>query len=147
MPPKQNPKYPVPVPEDSGMVVPVQTYPYGFSLGPSVYEAAMATASFINNFRKMRTAGYIDGDKYYHCKANARSAQLGPYGYVTARILSDGREFTDNFKYKLKSEDNDAGADQEANYYGRKAGSLYPKADPGELCLTYRPPALPKKYW
>ncbi len=154
MPTNRNPKhnllYPVPLPPGSGLAVPV-SFP---TLTPDrgLYEAAVATASFLNNFRRMRRANWVDADKYYHCKANARSAQLGPHGRAVAKIISEGREISDRFKYKyIRKEKNDAELDQEANHFGRQAGSLYPRADlsavRGELCAGFRPPNFPKRLW
>ncbi len=109
---KKIPKCRVPVPTNSGQAV--QALFSNAPLGGSIYEAATATASFLNNFRRMRSANRVDADKYYHCKANAREAQLGPHGRVVAKIISEGREISDRFKYKyIRKEKNDAELDQE----------------------------------
>ncbi len=112
-----------------------------------VYEAAMATALFIKNFRMMKRAGYKGGDKYYHCKANAQATQLRPVAEATAKIISWDREVHDPAMNWFKGEENDSEADRFANQFGRDLGRSYPHTDAVKLCEPLRPVALPPKYW
>lgn len=123
-----------------------QSAPREPRLGP-LHQAAQAVAIFHINRRRMIDAAYKNGDKYYHCKANAAAAQLGRVGELTAIGLSNMREGYDPIKNLILRKENDSDADQEANRYGRSRAKIFPKGDPGRLCLKYRPPALPLKYW
>ncbi|MCL2162001.1 MAG: hypothetical protein FWH56_09010, partial [Betaproteobacteria bacterium] len=55
----------------------------------------LATGDFIRNYRDMREANTIGGDKYFHCKANCEASKRGAYGKWTAEKLSNGREWFD----------------------------------------------------
>ena len=77
----------------------------------------------------MKIANTKYADKYFHSKANCEASQLGDFGEITAKGISDLREFTVSFRNiiekKMTIEDSlkDIKEDQDANKYGRKQKS------------------------
>lgn len=101
-----------------------------------------ATKDFVKNYRDMRRDGTIDGDKYFHCKANCEASQRGNVGRGTAKALSNTREA---FNFIEGDPRSDRLADQEANRYGRVQGSSSNKSC-RQLCDRYRVKGINKKY-
>ena len=107
---------------------------------------------FIRNYNDMKEANTIGADKYFHSKANCEASQLGDFGEITAKGISDLREFTDSFKNvyikgmtKIESA-KDSADDEEANKYGRSQGRNNPNENCGDLVEIYRPNGLPIRY-
>lgn len=107
---------------------------------------------FIKNYNDMKIANTKYADKYFHSKANCEASQLGDFGEITAKGISDLREFTDSFRNiiekKMTIEDSlkDIKEDQGANKYGRKQGSDNPYDSCRNLVEIYRPNGLNDKY-
>jgi hypothetical protein len=102
-----------------------------------------AMGDFWRNYNDMRTANTINGDKYFHCKANCEAARRGPSGANAACRISDAREW---FDQNIKGDPASASAaDQAANAYGRGWGGN--TSLPCEVaCMPYRPNGLPPQY-
>ena len=100
----------------------------------------------------MKETNTIGADKYFHSKANCEASQLGDFGEITAKGISDLREFADSFKnvyIKGMTEIEsikDSADDEEANKYGRSQGKNNPNENCGDLVEIYRPNGLPEKY-
>jgi RHS repeat-associated protein len=114
----------------------------------SFYEKLKATLGsmedFARNYNDMRTANTIDGDKYFHCKANCEAAQRGTDGESTAKLIADTREWVDQ---NIKGDSARASdADQVANYSGRNAGAFNPTQSCVSLCARFRPNGLDPKF-
>ena len=94
----------------------------------------------------------IGADKYFHSKANCEASQLGDFGEITAKAISDLRELTDSFKnVHLKGmteaeSAKDSADDEKANKYGRNQGRNNLNENCGDLVEIYRPNGLPTKY-
>jgi RHS repeat-associated protein len=106
----------------------------------SVAGAIGSIGDFGRNYRDMRDANTIGGDKYFHCKANCESSKRGCSDL--AESISDAREWLDE---NVKGDPHDACmADQDANRHGRE------NARSGESCSStcnpYRPRGLPPGY-
>lgn len=103
--------------------------------------AIPAIGDFIRNYRDMRDANTIGGDKYFHCKANCEAAKRGKDGL--ACFISDAREWVDQ---NIKGDPASASAaDQAANQYGRTQGASSTQSC-DQVCQPYRPNGLPAKY-
>lgn len=107
---------------------------------------------FIKNYNDMKEANTKRADKYFHSKANCEASQLGNFGEITAKGISDLREFTDSFKNvyikgmtEVESA-KDSTDDKKANEYGRNQGRNYPNENCGNLVEIYRPNGLPTRY-
>lgn len=84
-------------------------------------EAAGAAGDFRRNYKDMRDANTIGGDKYFHCKANCEASSRGSTGQYVAEKISNAREITDQ---RIKGDPRSASeADQSANRQGRAGGS------------------------
>ena len=107
---------------------------------------------FIRNYNDMKEANTIGADKYFHSKANCEASQLGDFGEITAKAISDLRELTDSFKnVHLKGmteaeSAKDSADDEKANKYGRNQGRNNLNENCGDLVEIYRPNGLPTKY-
>ena len=107
---------------------------------------------FIKNYNDMKEANTKRADKYFHSKANCEASQLGDFGEITAKGISDLREFTDSFKNvyikgmtEVESA-KDSADDEKANEYGRNQGRNNPNENCGDLVEIYRPNGLPIRY-
>ncbi|WP_210036556.1 RHS repeat-associated core domain-containing protein [Methylocaldum gracile] len=102
-----------------------------------------ATSDFLRNYRDMRDANTIGGDKYFHCKANCEATRRGKYGEATACTISDAREW---FDQNVKGDPASASAaDQIANTAGRSGGNSSPLSC-DLVCSPFRPNGLPANY-
>ncbi|MGX2032766.1 MULTISPECIES: hypothetical protein [Methylocaldum] len=102
-----------------------------------------ATSDFLRNYRDMRDANTIGGDKYFHCKANCEATRRGKYGEATACTISDTREW---FDQNIKGDPASASAaDQIANTAGRSGGNSSPLSC-DLVCSPFRPNGLPANY-
>ena len=103
--------------------------------------------------KALENSGIYEGDKYYHAKANAQSAQLGIMGSAIAAGLSDFKEFLDFFYYTIgqgktiKETIEASMKDQEANKEGRELGREYILTKPADLLKHKRPKGIPKERW
>ncbi len=52
---------------------------------------------FMSNFHNMETANTIGADKYFHCLANCQSSADGTLGRGEAYLMSEAREYTDEY--------------------------------------------------
>ena len=122
---------------------------------PSV-QIVGAAKDFKKSYDKMIKAQTVGADKYFHCKANCEASARGKIGEGVAKIISDGREVTDQIR-KPSTTDADVAADQSANRLGRDGGSSLRNAAPDAsqvglerlcraTCSTLRPKALDDKY-
>ncbi len=112
----------------------------------TVYEA------FRRNFSAMREANWKNSDKYFHCKANCEAVREFPntcYSetserYSDAKWWSDSREAFDRI---VKGDTKlDSWSDEQANAAGRNGAVDYPSSSCQEICNSYRPRGLPRKY-
>jgi uncharacterized protein RhaS with RHS repeats len=112
--------------------------------GPDpVREVLGSGRDFARNYGDMRAANTINADKYFHCKANCQAARRGSTGQTMACMISDGREWFDQY---LKGDPPQASqADQAANAYGRAWGSGT-QTSCEMACSQYRPVGLPLAY-
>ncbi len=102
-----------------------------------------ASGDFLKNYKDMRDANTIGGDKYFHCKANCEASQRGPSGTDTACTISDIREWVDQ---NIKGDPASASqADQVANQHGR-TGEINPTTPCNRICAKFRPNGLPPQY-
>lgn len=107
---------------------------------------------FWRNYDDMKKANTIGADKYFHSKASAEAAQLGPTAEAVADFIGRVREVADFWKYllrdKMKVDDiiKDMNRDLQANAYGREAGRDNPDEPAGDLVDIYRPTGLDPKY-
>ena len=100
------------------------------------------TNAFLRNYSDMRAANTIDGDKYFHCKANCEAARCGPNGPGLACFISDGREWFDqNIKRDPPSASQE---DQVANKYGRDHANDLGMCS--GVCGPFRPRGLPPQF-
>lgn len=118
-------------------------------------EAFGAAGDFKQNYKDMRDANTIGGDKYFHCKANCEAASRGKTGEFVAEKISNAREITDQ---RVKSDPRSASeADQAANRQGRAGGAAAAGENQGTqqnssdkicrvTCDSLRPRGLPDKY-
>lgn len=121
--------------------------PYGpgpnTSTMPARVQTAKALDDFLRNYRNMRDANTIGGDKYFHCMANCEATRRGPWGEAAACTISDTREWADQ---NLKGDPASASAaDQAANAVGRSGALSTPQAC-SAVCSGFRPPGLPARY-
>lgn len=79
-----------------------------------------AMGDFLRNYKDMRDANYIGGDKYFHCKANCEATKRGPLGEATAEVISDARELIDHY---IK---NDSAESCEEDQKAKAASGLVP---------------------
>ncbi|QYU68227.1 hypothetical protein J4558_25925 [Leptolyngbya sp. 15MV] len=79
-----------------------------------------AFSDFSNNYSDMRTANTIGADKFFHCMANCQAAQRGSLGSGIARVVSEGREFFD--QYAKGDSQAECDADRFANGTGLSGG-------------------------
>jgi hypothetical protein len=103
-----------------------------------------AVNDFIRNYKNMRDANTIGGDKYFHCMANCEAASRGSDGTNISKIISESRELFDEYVKNNSAEQcND---DRKANNTGRNSGSKKIKVSCTNICSGYRPNGLPLKY-
>jgi RHS repeat-associated protein len=96
---------------------------------------------FGNNYLNMRDANTKGADKYFHCMANCQAAREGPIGYGMATMISEGREFFD--EYVKGDSPSVCNEDREANRRGRESEPNEPCKD---VCMPLRPDGLDLKY-
>ncbi len=112
-----------------------------------------ALGDFARNYNDMVEADTIDGDKYFHAKANCQAAQRGLNGEFVAIAMSLFRELEEGTrKVIFQGEDlieqiEDASRDMDANKEGREQGKSYPGTSCGDLLKYKRPNGLPERYW
>ena len=114
-----------------------------------------ALGDFKRNYKDMRDANTIGGDKYFHCKANCEAASRGKAGEYVAEKVSNVREITDQ---RIKGDPRSASqADQAANHQGRAGGASAAAGNQSVAqspamqictltCSSLRPNGLPSKY-
>ena len=99
---------------------------------------------FKRNFDDMNKTRLHGGDKYFHCKANYEATKRGWLGGLSARVLSDAKEFKDQYIKGYPQSDIDA--DQKANRHGRSAAKSGKYQSAREACAIFRPEGLDDKY-
>ena len=93
-----------------------------------------ALGVFLSNYFQLRDADTHGADKYFHAKANYEAAQQGIVGSLAAKIISDLREITDEYRnihekgYTKEYSEQDIKEDQQANEEGRRIGRMHPLA-------------------
>ena len=102
-----------------------------------------AVLDFFKNFIDMHIVDFIDGDKYFHAKANFQATNRGDCGKFTAIILSELREILDLIVFGNYDK-----KDQEANRYGREQAKYYSRYQFREALDKHRPKheKFPNKY-
>lgn len=133
--------------------------PSGLYPGEDIIEffpdAIGADSDFWRNYRHLRQdvkeQNLIGSDKYFHCKANCEAARRGPGGELESWLLSESREFHDQYLKKiLHGKKNDSpeacNADRRANNHGRQSGSNDRNVDCSQACSGFRPKSLDPKY-
>jgi hypothetical protein len=112
----------------------------------------LASYIFLDNYLAMRDADFIGADKYFHAKANAEAAQLGPTAETIAEILSSVREYRDYYnnlylkKMSLEATLEDMKKDQQSNVFGREQGRKYPNTDSKILVDPLKPKGFEDVY-
>lgn len=108
---------------------------------------------FKRNRDDMIKAATKDADKYFHSKANAEAARLGPTGEAAAALLSEVREHINFWQYlyegKMRLDEiiRDWNNDDRANRYGRQVGSAgNPDKPIQDYIDIFRPNGLDEKY-
>jgi len=103
-----------------------------------------ADAIFLKNYRDMRETNTIGADKYFHCKANCEAAKLGPGGLLEAVIVSEAREYADQY---IKGDHRNAcDEDRAANGLGRAGGRENPASTCSATCAPLRPNGLDPRH-
>ncbi len=109
---------------------------------PAANQAVGATRDFMRNYSDLRDANTLGADKYFHCKANCEAASRGNVGDKTACLLSDAREWVDQY---IKGDSTSASAlDQAANTFGRSHAGTGGSC--AAICSIYRPNGLSSQY-
>lgn len=114
--------------------------------------AAYTLGSFLTNYNEMKDADTHGADKYFHARANYNAAQQGIVGSVVAKMISDLREWTDNYRninekgYDPTFSIQDIKEDQRANEEGRELGRRYPTAPAYEKLKHLMPNGFPERY-
>lgn len=107
---------------------------------------------FLTNYNNMKKANTIGADKYFHAKANFEAAQQGLVGSMFAKIISDLRELSDNYRninekgYTLEESLKDINEDLKANQVGRDLGRLYPNDNSYQILEQMMLKGLPDRY-
>lgn len=119
--------------------------PYGLEAGV----VPETIRDFWRNYRDMRDANTIGGDKYFHCMANCQAASRGPVGEAMSKVISETRELVDQYVKGDSREECDA--DRAANQHGRDgADRNRPRGQPAASCVntcqSLRPRGLPPGY-
>jgi len=114
--------------------------------------AAYTFGSFLTNYKEMKDADTHGADKYFHARANYNAAQQGIVGSVVAKMISDLREWTDNYRnvnekgYDPVFSLQDINEDQQANEVGRELGHRFPTAPAYEKLKHLMPNGFPARY-
>jgi RHS repeat-associated protein len=111
-------------------------------------EAAEGARDFLDNYRDMKDANTIGGDKYFHCLANCEAARRGPGGRAVAHGGSAIREMLDfpqNIYDGLTPTEAllDCVVDEAANAKGREGDPSLPCQ---QVCAGLRPNGLPAQF-
>ncbi len=113
-------------------------------IGPVKDNPLGAAGDMVRNYSDMLEAGFIGGDKYFHCKEIAKPRSAGCWVAGRRRKMSDLREI---YQQRVKGETRkDAVEDQRANHLGRNGAQLYPERSCQEICRPVRPNGLPGGY-
>ena len=122
------------------------------SLEDPVNTALFSLGSFLTNYIEMKNANTHGADKYFHARANYNAAQQGIVGTVIAKMISDLREWTDNYRNIKENGYNpifslqDINEDQQANEEGRELGRRFPTAPAFEKLEHRMPNGFPERY-
>ena len=114
--------------------------------------AAYTLGSFLTNYIEMKDADTHGADKYFHARANYNAAQQGIVGSVIAKMISDLREWTDNYRninekgYDSAFSLKDINEDQQANEEGRELGRRFPTSSASEKLKYLMPKGFPERY-
>lgn len=107
---------------------------------------------FVTNYIELRNADTHGADKYFHAKANCEAAQRGIVAETIAKVISDLREYSDNYrnihekKMSIEESLKDIAEDQKANEFGRTMGRKYPEVPAYELLKILIPRGFPERY-
>jgi len=113
---------------------------------------AYTLGSFLTNYKVMKDADTYGADKYFHARANYNAAQQGIVGSVVAKIISDLREWTDNYRninekgYDSAFSIKDINEDQQANEEGCELGRRFPTSPAYEKLKHLMPKGFPERY-
>lgn len=109
-----------------------------------IYGGILGGLDFLRNYSDMRTANFIQSDKYFHCKANCEASKRGRGGYAVAICISNTREWYDaTVKGYPRS---DSTGDHVANVMGRIGAKLGQGQSCARICQFFRPPGLPTNF-
>lgn len=113
-------------------------------------KAGNVFGDFLKNYRDMKKTGFVDGDKYFHCKANYEATERGWGGETAAHILSKTKEVLwaprEIYRGGVFGAWNDTKQDMRANRHGREAAKSGKYRSAQDACAIYRPKGLDEKY-
>ena len=113
----------------------LENYLVGYSMPTGKTRTGLAAPyhDFRRNHRDMENLELMEGDKFFHCKANYEAASRGAYGALAAGALSVGREISDAL---IKRDSlSQIWSDIKADERGIRGGSL--KKTLRETCPTH----------
>ena len=111
-----------------------------------------AVGVFITNYFELKDANTIGADKYFHARANYEASQQGIVGELIAKVISDLRELTDEYRnvyekgYSKVESEKDVKEDQKANSYGRILGRNHPLRPAYDILKHLMPKGFPERY-
>ena len=112
-----------------------------------------AIGDMSSNYFDMKKDNTINGDDYFHCKANYEAASRGDIGAKTAKLLEDVKEnywdYWDNqFRKGLtrSQADLDKRHDKRVNKIGRQRAQSGLYSDSRDACNSYRVNGINDKY-
>ena len=102
-------------------------------------QAVGGAIDFGQNYYDMRDANTIGADKYFHCMANCEAAKRGAGGVDIGKLISEGREFFD--EYIKGDSPQSCNADRAANNRGSVGGGSVVLTC-SQVCNSLRPSGL-----
>ena len=134
----------------NGTVIALDTIKY---TPESLTEIGMAIGDLSRNYWDMKRDNTINGDDYFHCKANYEAASRGNIGSKIAELLGDAKEdywdYYDNQFRKGKTIQEailDQIHDKQVNKTGRQRAESGLYSDSREACHSFRVKGINDKY-
>lgn len=119
----------------------------------SLVEVGKAVRDLNRNYWDMKRDNTINGDDYFHCKANYEAANRGCLGTKVAELLGDAKEnywdYWDNQFRKGLTETEaylDKIHDKKVNEMGRQRAQSGLYSNSREACNSYRVKGINEKY-
>ncbi|XP_013412765.1 serum amyloid A-3 protein [Lingula anatina] len=104
--------------------------------------AGAAAGRMRRAYYDMRRANWQNCDKYFHCRGNYEAGRLGYCGKLTAKAISEAREWAQSGG----SHGSDSAEDRVANDYGRAGGNCVQRYILGTR-NTRQECSLPRRLW